>query len=325
MTRPGILALALLAPLALACSPPGLTQSYPTKPIRLVVPFVPGGGSDLMARSIGQKLHEAWGQPVVVDHRPGGTGAVGSVIVAQSAADGYALLMVTSSTHAISPNLYRKPPYNPAKDFATIALTGTAPQVLAVHPSVPVNSVKELIALAKAKPGTLNFASPGTGTLGHMTGELFKMVTGVEMVHIPYKGSASAARELLGGQVQLSFSGPGPVIPQVRAGKLKALAAATRQRSAEMKEIPTFAELGYPGIEASNWYGMLTTAGTPKAIVDKLNREIVRIVQLPEIREIFFRQGYEPATSTPGEFAQFIQDELAKWEKVVKASGMQID
>lgn len=302
-----------------------LAQSYPVKPIRFVVPFVPGGGTDLMARSIGQKLNEAWGQPVVVDHRPGGTGAVASLIVAQSAADGYALLMVTSSTHAISPNLYRKPPYHPAKDFAAVALTATAPQVLAVHPSVPVNSVKELVALAKAKPGSLNFASPGTGTLGHMTGELFKMVTGIDMVHIPYKGSASAARELLGGQVQLSFSGPGPVIPQVRAGKLKALAAATRERSAEMREIPTFAELGYPGIEASNWYGILTTAGTPKAVVDKLNREIVRIVRLPETREIFFRQGYEPVTSTPAEFAQFIQDELAKWQKVVKASGMQID
>ncbi len=318
-------ALVLSFVLTLTANGVALAQTYPAKPIRFVVPFVAGGGTDLIARSIGQKLNEAWGQPVVVDHRPGGTGALGSLIVAQAAADGYTLLMVTSSTHAISPNLYRKPPYHPVRDFAAIALTATAPQLLAVHPSVPVNSVKELVALAKAKPGTLNFASPGTGTLGHMTGELFKMVAGIDIVHIPYKGSASAARELLGGQVQLSFSGPGPLIPQVRAGKLKALGAATRERSAEMKEIPTFAELGYPGIVASNWYGVLTTAGTPKAVVDKLNREIVRIVQLPEIRAIFARQGYEPATSTPGEFAQFIKDELAKWQKVVKASGMQID
>lgn len=300
-------------------------QSYPTKAIRFVVPFVPGGGTDLMARSIGQKLNEAWGQPVVVDHRPGGTGAVASVIVAQSAADGYTLLMVTSSTHAISPNLFRKPPYHPVRDFAAIARTATAPQILAVHPSVPVNSVKELIALAKAKPGALNYASPGTGTIGHMTGEMFKLVAGVDVTHIPYKGSASAARELLGGQVQFSFSAPGPIIPQARAGKLKVLAAATRERSPQLAEVPTFAELGYPDIEASNWYGVVTTAGAPKAVVEKLNREIVRIVQLPEMKEIFFRQGYEQKTSTPGEFAQFIKDELAKWQKVTKASGVRID
>lgn len=302
-----------------------LAQGYPTKAIRFVVPFVPGGGTDLMARSIGQKLNEAWGQPVVVDHRPGGTGAVASVIVAQSAADGYTLLMVTSSTHAISPNLFRKPPYNPVRDFAAIARTATAPQILAVHPSVPVNSVKELVALAKAKPGALNYASPGTGTIGHMTGEMFKLVAGVDVIHIPYKGSASAARELLGGQVQLSFSAPGPIIPQARAGKLKVLAAATRERSPQLADIPTFAELGYPAIEASNWYGVVTTAGAPKGVVEKLNREIVRIVQLPEMKEIFFRQGYEQKTSTPGEFAQFIKDELAKWQKVAEASGVRID
>lgn len=302
-----------------------LAQGYPNKAIRFVVPFVPGGGTDLMARSIGQRLNEAWGQPVVVDHRPGGTGAVASVIVAQSAADGYTLLMVTSSTHAISPNLFRKPPYNPVRDFAAVARTATAPQILAVHPSVPVNSVKELIALAKAKPGALNYASPGTGTIGHMTGEMFKLVAGVDVMHIPYKGSASAARELLGGQVQFSFSAPGPIIPQVRAGKLKVLAAATRERSPQLADIPTFAELGYPAIEASNWYGVVTTAGAPKAVVEKLNREIVRIVRLPEMKEIFFRQGYEQKTSTPGEFAQFIKDELAKWQKVTKASGVRID
>lgn len=315
--------LMLLLGLGMGCAV--WAQDYPTRPIRFVVPFVPGGGTDLMARSIGQKLNEAWGQPVVVDHRPGGTGAVASVIVAQSAADGYALLMVTSSTHAISPNLFRKPPYDPVKDFAAIARTATAPQVLAVHPSVPVNSVKELVALAKAKPGALNYASPGTGTIGHMTGEMFKLAAGVDFIHIPYKGSASAARELLGGQVQFSFSAPGPIIPQARAGKLKVLAAATRERSPQLADIPTFAELGYPAIEASNWYGVVTTAGTPKGVMEKLNREIVRIIQLPEMKEIFFRQGYEQKTSTPGEFAQFIKDELAKWQKVAKASGVRID
>lgn len=320
-----LIAIPFSAIFTIGASNADLAQSYPTKAIRFVVPFVPGGGTDLMARSIGQKLNEEWGQPVVVDHRPGGTGAVASVIIKNATPDGYTLLMVTSSTHAISPNLFRNPPYHPVRDFTAIARTATAPQILAVHPSVPVNSVKELVVLAKTKPGTLNYASPGTGTIGHMTGEMFKMVAGVDIVHIPYKGSASAARELLGGHVQLSFSAPGPIIPQVRAGKLKALAAATRERSLELTDIPTFAELGYPAIEASNWYGVLTTAGTPKAVVDKLNREIVRIVQLPEIKEILFRQGYEPKTSTPSEFAQFIKDEFAKWQKVAKTSGVRID
>jgi len=310
---------------SLAASGVAYAQTYPIKPIRFVLPYAPGGGTDLMARAIGQKLNEAWRQPVVVDHRPGGTGALGSIIVAQSAPDGYALLLVTSGTHAIAPSLHRKPLYHPVRDFAAITLTATAPQVLVVHPSVPAHSIKELVALARAKPGTLNYASPGTGTTAHMTGEMFRIVTGVDIVHIPYKGGGAAARELLGGQVQLMFSAPGAVVQHVRSGKLRMLGVATRERSAELKGTPTFAESGYPAIEASNWYGVVTTAGTPKAVVEKLNREIVRIAQLPETRESFLRQGYEPVTTTPEAFARLIGSEFAKWQKVAKETGIRID
>lgn len=302
-----------------------IAQNYPTRPIRLVVPFVPGGGTDLLARTLAQKLNEAWGQPVVTDNRPGGTGAVGSLLVAQSAPDGYALILVTSSTHAIAPNFHRKPPYDPVKDFAPVAQVASAPEIMVAHPSVPATSIKELVALAKAKPGTLNYASPGMGTIGNMTGELFKIVTGAEITHIPYKGSADAMRDLVGGQVHLMFSAPGSVIQQVRAGKLRALGSATSQRLPELKDIPTLAESGYPAVEASNWYAVLATAGTPKAVINKLNHEIVRTMQLAEVKEMLLRQGYEATTSTPEELASLIRNDLAKWNKVVVAAGMQID
>jgi tripartite-type tricarboxylate transporter receptor subunit TctC len=261
----------------------------------------------------------------VVDHRPGGTGAVGALTVAQAAPDGYTIMMVTSSTHAISPNLYRKPPYDPITQFAPVSLAASAPEIVVAHASVPAGSIKELIALGKAKPGVLNYASPGTGTIGHMTGELFKQVTGVNIVHIPYKGSGAAIREVLGGQVQLMFSAPAAVISHVRSGKLKALAAATRERLPELKDIPTLAEVGYPAIEASNWYGVLAPAGTPRPTIEKLNREIVKTMQLPEVKEAFFKQGYEAVSTTPEAFGKLIRDDFAKWKKVVSASGMQLE
>jgi tripartite-type tricarboxylate transporter receptor subunit TctC len=323
MSRGSKLLTALL--LGLGAGGAAAAQDYPMRPIRFVVPFVAGGGTDLIARTLAQKFNEAWGQTVVVDNRGGGTGAVGSVLVAQSAPDGYTLILVTSSTHAIAPNFYRKPPYHPIRDFAPVALVAAAPEIVVAHPSVPATSIKELIALAKAKPGTLNYASPGTGTIGNMTGELFKIVTGTNIVHIPYKGSADAIRELLGGQVQLMFSAPGSVIQHVRTGKLKALGAATRQRLPELKDIPTLAESGYPAIEASNWYAVLATAGTPRSVITKLNAEIVRAMQLTEIREMLLRQGYEAKTSTPEELATLMRDDLAKWGRVVKTAGMQID
>ena len=297
-------------------------QDYPTKPIRFVVTNAPGGGTDMMARLIAQKLNEAWGQAVVVDNRPGGNGAVGSLVAAKSSPDGYTLLIVTSDTHAIVPNLYRKPPYDPVKDFASIALIATGPQVMVAHPSLQANSIKELVAVALAKPGTLNYASPGSGSLGHMMGELFQAITVTKIVHVPYKGSGSALADLLGGYVQLMFSGPGAARPHVRARRLKALAVTSRERAAGLEEVPTFAESGYPAVEAAQWYGVLTTAGTPQAVVDKINRETVRILQLPEVKERFLSSGYNAATSTPQEFARIIKDDLAKWQTVVKASGM---
>lgn len=309
----------------LAAAGVGVADTYPSKPIRWIIPFSPGGGTELMGRAIGQKLNEAWGQPVVIDSRPGGTGAVASLIVKNATPDGYTLLMVTSSTHAISPNLFREPPYHPVRDFEAITLVATAPEMLVAHPSAKVNSVKELLALAKSEPGTLNYASPGTGSIGHMTMELFKKVTGANIVHIPYKGSGAAVRETVGGQVQLMFSAPGAVIGHIRVGRLKALAVGSPKRTPGLDDIPTFTELGYPEVIAANWYGVLTTAGTPGAVINQLNREIMRIVRLPEIKEMFFKRGYETMSATPGEAAKYVKDEFAKWGEVVKASGVRLD
>ena len=307
--------------LALAVVPTAVAQNYPTKAIRLLVGNAPGGGTDLIARTLSQKLYEAWGHSVVVEHRPGATGAVAAVTLAKAAPDGYTLMIVTSSSHAIAPALQSDLAYHPVRDFAPIALVATAPQILVAHPALAANTVKELIALAKAKPGALNYASSGTGTLGYMTAELLKSVTQTDIVHIPYKGTGSAVIELLGGQVQLMFSAPGAVIQQVRAGKLKSIAVASAKRPAGLEDVTTFAEAGYPAIEASNWYAILATAGTPRAIVDKLNQGIVRIVRLPEVKESFFTQGYEATSSTPQELALLIRNDLAKWQKVVKAAG----
>ena len=300
-------------------------KDYPEKPLRIVVPFVGGGGTDLLARTIAQKLREAWGQPVVVDNRPGGTGAVGSVLVAQAPSDGYTMLIATSSTHAIAPNFFRNPPYNPITDFDAISLIAVAPEIIVVHPSVPATSIKELVALAKSKPNLLNYGTPGTGTIGHMTGELFKMVTGTSIVHIPYKGSSAAMIDLLGGQVQVSFSAPSGLLQHIRAGKLRALGVATRNRLAELKDVPTLAESGYPAVEASNWYALLTSARTPATVLNKINSEIVHTMKLPEVKEILLNQGYEATSSTTFELSTLIKNDLTKWGKVVKSSGMRVD
>lgn len=301
------------------------SQDYPARPIRFVVPYLPGGGTDLTARTVAQKLTEAWGYTVVVDNRGGGTGAVGSGLVARAPADGYTLLLATSSTHAIAPNLQTNLPYDPVKDFAPISLAVTSAEVLAVHPSVSANSVKELVALAKAQPGVLNYASNGNGSLAHMVGELFKAATGTNIVHIPYNGSSAVTINLLGGQVQMTFSGPGAVVPHMRAGRLKVLAVASLKRVRGLENIPTLVEAGYPGVEAEQWLGILTTAGTPKPVIDKLNREVVRILQLSDVKERLFVHGYTAAPGTPQEFGHLIQSDLAKWRKVVKVSGIRIE
>lgn len=300
-------------------------QNYPVKPIRLIVPFAPGGGVDLIGRTIAHKLQEAWGQSVIVDNRGGGGGNIGTDMVAKALPDGYTLLMGYVGNLAINPFLFRNLPYDPVRDFAPIALTATAPNLLVAHPTVAANTVKELIALARSKPGALSYASAGNGTVGHMVAELFKTVTGVNIVHIPYKGNGPAVTDLLAGQVQFMFSAPGAVIALVEAKRLKAVAVASAQRLRELGEVPTFAEAGYPGIEASAWYGVLSAAGTPKRVIDMLNLKIARIMQMPDVRERLAAQGYDARTSTPEGFAQLIREDLVKWQKVVKASGAKVD
>jgi tripartite-type tricarboxylate transporter receptor subunit TctC len=328
--RRAALGLPLLTPLLTPLARPGLARAqgaggYPDRPIRVLVAFAPGGQSDTVMRLIAPKMQEALGQSLVIENRTGAGGSIAGGMVAQAAPDGYTLILVTSSTHAISPNFYRKPPYNPVKEFAPVTLVANAPEVVVVHPSVPANSIKELIALAKARPDSLNYASAGTGTIGHMAAELFKVVTGTRITHVPYKGTGDAIREVLGGQVQIMIGAPGAVIQHVRSGKLRALAACTRERLPELKEIPTMAEAGYPAVEASNWYAILSTAGTPAPVIGKLNREIVKIMQAPDIRELILRQGYDAKTSTPEELGALIRTDLAKWAKVVKETGMAIN
>jgi tripartite-type tricarboxylate transporter receptor subunit TctC len=310
----------------LACVADGaLAQGYPAKPIKIVVPFTPGGTTDVLARAVGQKLTANWGQPVVIDNRPGAGGNIGSEVVAKAAGDGYTLLMGTISTHGINPSLYTKLPFDAVKDFAPVSLVARVPNVLVLHPSVPANSVKELIALAKAKPGQLNFASSGNGTSIHLSGEMFKTMAGVQMSHIPYKGSAPALTDLLGGQVSLMFDNMPTALPHVKAGRLKALAVTTAKRSPALPELPTVAESGLPDFEATSWFGVLAPAATPKEIVNKLSGEIAKILKTPDVQAQLSGQGAEPVGSTAEEFATHIKSEMAKWAKVVKESGARID
>lgn len=302
-----------------------LGQSYPTKPIRLIVAFAPGGGTDLIARTLGQKLTEAWGQAVVVDNRPGGGGNVGTNMVAKSSPDGYTLLMGYVGNLAINPHLFRKLPYDPVHDFSPVTLAATAPNVLVVHPSVAAKTARDIVALAKARPDAMNYASAGNGTVGHMVAELFKTVTGTHIVHVPYKGNGPAVADILSGNVQLMFSAPGSVLHHVKSGKLRAIATASRRRATGLEEVPTFAESGYPEVEASAWYGVLSAKRTPDRIVGKLHGELARILRLPEVMERFANSGYDAVSSTPQEFEALIVADLGKWRKVVKASGARVD
>ena len=311
--------------LSLAPSSPAAEQPYPSRPIRLVVPFPAGGPLDVIARAIGQKLSIAWGQPVIIDNRPGAGGNIGADLVAKSAPDGYTILEGALSTHAVNVSLYTKMPYDPIKDFAPITLVAVTPNVLVLNPSVRANSVPELISYARANPGKLAFGSGGNGSAGHLAGELFKTEAKVDMVHVPYKGAASAMQDLLGGQIQLMFDNLASSMQQVRAGKLKALAVTTAKRSPLVPDLPTLAETGLPGFDIYTWWGFLAPAGTPKEIIAKWNAEVTRILDTPEMRAYFAQQGAEPSPTSPEQFTALIQSEIPKYAKIIKASGAKVD
>lgn len=300
-------------------------QRYPARPIRIVSPFAAGGSTDILARLIGQKLTESWGEPVIVDNRAGAGGIVGSDLVAKAQPDGYTLLLTSTSAHAINPALHRTLPYDPLRDFAAVTQVATGHNILVVHPSVPAKSVQALIALAKSKPGTLTFSSGGNGTPAHIAGELFKSLAKVDMVHVPYKGGGPAAVALLAGEVSLSFGSVTTVLPQVRANRLKALAVTGAKRSSMVPELPTIAEAGVPGYALNSWYGVLAPARTPRQIVAKLSTEIVRILNLADVRAKLLQEGVDPEGTTPQEFSAFIRGEVEKWPRLVKAAGARID
>jgi tripartite-type tricarboxylate transporter receptor subunit TctC len=317
--------LLLGAAFALAGIAPAAAQPYPSKPIRIIVPFPAGGIADIYARVIGTQLTQLWGQPVVVENRTGAGGNIGADAVAKSPPDGYSLVMGSVGTHAVNVTLFSKMPYDPVRDFAPIALVLEAEGLLVVHPSVPAQTVPELIALARAKPGTLTFASAGMGTASHLAGELFKTRANIDMVHVPYKGNVPAITDLLAGQTSLIFATMPTVLPHAKAGKLRALATIGKTRSAAAPELPTIAEAALPGFEVNNWIGLFAPAGTPPEIVRRLNVEVVRIMGSPEVQARLTSEGARFVATTPGEFGDFVKAEIASWAPVVKASGARAD
>ncbi len=303
----------------------GVAANYPEKALRLVVPFPPGGGNDILARTLGQRLSEVVSQQVVVDNRGGAGGALGATIAAQANPDGYTLFLGSVGNLAQNPALKAKLPYNPVRDFAPAALVATSSFMLAVNPSVPAKSVQDLIALAKASPGKLTYASAGTGSSLHMAGELFKYATATDMLHVPYKGTGPAMADLVSGRVQLIFSTMPPVLPQVKQGKLRALGVTTIKRAAAAPDVPTIAESGVKGFNVSNWQGVLAPAKTPPALVKKLNSDILAALKVPGMTEALAAQGLEPAGGKPEEFGALIKAEIAKYTQVVKAAKITVD
>jgi tripartite-type tricarboxylate transporter receptor subunit TctC len=319
------LAAAMVSCACIAALPTAWAQSFPTKPAHLVVPFPPGGPLDAIGRLIAQQLSERWGQGVVVENKPGAGGNIGADFVAKSPPDGYTVVMGALSTHAVNPSLYAKMPYDAQKDFAPITRVAITPNVLVVNPALPVNSVKDLIAYAKAHPGQLSFGSGSTGSAGHLAGELLKVDAGIDMVHVPYKGAAPAMQALLAGDTQLMFDNLANAMAQVKAGKLRALAVTTAERSKLAPDLPTMAEAGLTGFDISTWFGLFAPAGTPADIIAKWNADVTRVLVSPDMRERLLAQGAEPAPDTAADFARFVASELAKYARIVKASGAKVD
>jgi tripartite-type tricarboxylate transporter receptor subunit TctC len=300
----------------------GAAQTFPSRGITIVIPATPGGAIDLTARVMGPKLTDAWSKPVVVENKAGATGIIGTEFIAKAAPDGYTLVLVASS-HAINPSMFKKLPYDTVKSFDPVVLTHVLPLMLVVHPSLPVKNVQELIAYGKANPGKLSFASSGPGGAPHMSGELFKSMAGIDMLHVPYKGSTAAHADLLSGRTSLMFDTVTAINPHVKSGAVRALAVTTAKRSAAAPDVPTMAEAGLKGYETSTWGGILAPAGTPKDVVDKLNAEMNKALAAPDVRQRMLDAGIEPAGGTPQQFAAFIQSEMVKWGKVAKTAGIQ--
>ena len=315
---------ALIAALAAFTAVPAAAQGYPSRPVHIVVPFAAGGPADIYARVLGEKLQASLGQPFVVEDKPGGGSLVGTDAVAKSTPDGYTLLMM-SNTHTVNESLIPVRPFALMRDFVPVAPVNYSDLLLVVHPTVQANSLKEFIALAKANPGKLNYASSGPGTPYHMAGELFKAMAGVDIVHVPYKGSSGARTDILGGQVQMMFDAITTMAPNVRAGKLKALGTSGKGRSSVLPEVPTVSEAGVPGYDAVIWLGIMAPAGTPKAIVDRLNAEITKAANSPEMKEAWGKQGAVAMSMSPDEFARFTREDIDKWEKIVRISGAKPD
>ena len=315
----------LFVAVLLLCATTAIAQGYPAKPVRWVVPFPPGGGTDLISRVIAAELSKLWGVQVVADNRPGGGGTLGLGIAAKMPADGYTLVLGQASNIAVAPGLYAKLPYDPLKDLQPITQVIATPIVIVAHPSFPAKNVKELVAYAKARPGAVTFGSPGNGTIGHLSLEMLKSMAKIDMLHIPYKGASVAITELIGGQIIIYGSSMPPALPLINAGKLRALGVSSAKRLAPLPSVPTVAESGVKDYEAVNWYGVLAPAGLPKEIVSKLHDDIVRILKQADVQERFKGEGGDIVGNTPEEFAAFMQKEVPKWSKVVREAGVKVD
>ena len=300
-------------------------QGYPTKPVRIIVPWTAGGTADTLARIVAQRLTESFGQQVIADNRPGASGQIGSEVVAKAAPDGHTLLLATTAPNSTAPSLYPKLGYDPLKDFAPVSLIAFTFYVLSVNPTVPVKTIPELVKLAKARPGELNFSSPGNGTPNHLSGEMFKTMAGIQMQHIPFKGSAQAIADVIGGQIPLNFENIAVVLPHIKGGKVRALGVTSAQRSPFLPEVPTIAESGYPGFEAVGWFGLMAPAATPRDVLTRLNGETVRLLGAPEVSARIVNLGAQVKPSSMAEFEAFNREQIVKWAKVIKDSGARVD